>query len=90
MPRLPGRAAQQFGGFFSFVSTQGQEDGEGFGIPAAKRLASQDHQAGAVTMGEFGISTLITPSASAAPDHGSPVACSGEGIVASPQIGTPL
>ena len=61
MPRLPGRAAQQFGGFFSFMSTQGQEDGEGFGIPAAKRLASQDYQAGAVTMGEFGISTLMLP-----------------------------
>ena len=43
------------------MSTQGQEDGEGFGIPAAKRLASQDNKAGAVTMGEFGISTLMLP-----------------------------
>ena len=44
------------------MSTQGEEDGEGLGIPAAERLASQDRQAGAVTMGEFGISTLMFPS----------------------------
>jgi len=59
---LPGGAAQPFGGFFSSMSTQGEEDGEGLGIPAAERLASQDRQTRAVTMGEFGISTLMFPS----------------------------